>query len=183
MNWFYIVYAYHSTVWKSLFLLHSDCTYLTRTKILPMLGTGYFLKINSQQKNQCVLVSWMQHGRSSRHSFKQKQGLLNSFNPHSTMARTHTTRNHDFLESISFSFKSDLSASSLLLFMLLIYAYRSTVWKSLFLLHPDCTYLTRTKILSMLGTGYFLKINSQQEKPRCPSVVNAERPFFKISQF
>ena len=31
-----------------------------------------------------------------------------------------------------------------------------------------CTYSTKTKILSMLGTGYFLKItkiNSQQEKP------------------
>ena len=42
-----------------------------------------------------------------------------------------------------------------------MYAYRSTVWKSiLFLLHPEYTYLTRMKILSMLGTGYFLKINS-----------------------
>ena len=35
----------------------------------------------------------------------------------------------------------------------------------------------------MLGTGYFLKINCQQEKPMCPSVVNAVRPFFTISQF
>ena len=34
-----------------------------------------------------------------------------------------------------------------------------------------------------VGTGYFLKINSQQEKPMCPSVVNAVRPFFTISQF
>ena len=34
-------------------------------------------------------------------------------------------------------------------------------------------YLTRMKILSMLGTGYFLKINSQPEKPRCPSAMNA----------
>ena len=65
----------------------------------------------------------------------------------------------------------------------IMYAYRSTVWKSLFLLHPDCTYLTRKKILSMLGTGYFLKINSQQEKPMCPSVVNAVRLFLTIPQF
>ena len=38
-----------------------------------------------------------------------------------------------------------------------------------------CTYLTKTKILSMLGTGYFLKIskiNSQQEKPICPNRKN-----------
>ena len=35
-----------------------------------------------------------------------------------------------------------------------------------------CTYSIKTKILSMLGTGYFLKIakiNSQQEKPNCPN--------------
>ena len=31
--------------------------------------------------------------------------------------------------------------------------------------------LTKTKILSMLGTGYFLKINSQQEKQMCPSAA------------
>ena len=34
--------------------------------------------------------------------------------------------------------------------------------------------LTRTKILSMLGTGYFLKtakINSQRERPMCPIVA------------
>ena len=60
---------------------------------------------------------------------------------------------------------------------------RSTVWKSVYPLQPDYTYLTRTKILSMPGTGYFLKINSQQEKPTCPSVVNAVRPFFRTSQF
>ena len=33
-----------------------------------------------------------------------------------------------------------------------------------------CTYLTKTNITSMLGTGYFLKIakiNSEQEKPVC----------------
>ena len=52
----------------------------------------------------------------------------------------------------------------------IMYAYRSTVWKSVFLLHPDCT-----KILSMLGTGYFLKINSQQEEPMWPSVFNHEK--------
>ena len=37
------------------------------------------------------------------------------------------------------------------------------------------TYLTNTKILSMLGTGYFLriaKINFQQEKPICPNRKN-----------
>ena len=37
-----------------------------------------------------------------------------------------------------------------------------------------CTYI-KTKILSMLGTGYFLKIakiNSQQEKPICPNHKN-----------
>ena len=36
-------------------------------------------------------------------------------------------------------------------------------------------YLTKTKILSMLGTGYFLKIakiNSQQEKPVCSKALN-----------
>ena len=94
-----------STVWKSVFPLQPDCKYLTRTKILSMPGTGYFLKVNSQQKNQRVLVSWMLYGRSSGyHSFKQKQGLFYSFNPHRTMARSHTTRNRDFLEPISFSF-------------------------------------------------------------------------------
>ena len=92
-----------STVWKSVFPLQPDCTYLTRTKILSMPGTGYFLKVNSQQKNQRVLVSWMLYGRSSGyHGFNQKQGLFYSFNPHRTMARSHTTRNRDFLESISF---------------------------------------------------------------------------------
>ena len=35
----------------------------------------------------------------------------------------------------------------------------------------------------MLDTGYFLKINYQQEEPICPSDVNAVRPFFTISQF
>ena len=38
-----------------------------------------------------------------------------------------------------------------------------------------CTYSIKTKILSMLGTGYFLKIakiNSQQEKPICPNRKN-----------
>ena len=32
---------------------------------------------------------------------------------------------------------------------------------------------TKTKILSMLGTGYFLKINSQQEKPMFPECRTA----------
>ena len=61
MNWFYTVYAYLSTVWKYVFLLHPDCTYLTRTKTLSMLGTGYLLKIAKKlilsEKNQCVLVA------------------------------------------------------------------------------------------------------------------------------
>ena len=35
----------------------------------------------------------------------------------------------------------------------------------------------------MLGTGYFLKIDSEQEKPMCPNVVTAVRPFFPITQF
>ena len=38
-----------------------------------------------------------------------------------------------------------------------------------------CTYPVKTKILSMLGTGYFLKIaknNSQKEKPICPNRKN-----------
>ena len=56
-----------------------------------MLGTGYFLKINSQQKKNNVSCS------SRYHSFKQKLGLFQSFNPHSTIARSHTTRNRDFL--------------------------------------------------------------------------------------
>ena len=76
--------------------------YLPRTKSWVL---GNFWKLILSKKNQCVLVSWMSYGRSSRyHSFKQKQGLFHSFNPHSTMARSHTTRNRDFLESISFSF-------------------------------------------------------------------------------
>ena len=33
-----------------------------------------------------------------------------------------------------------------------------------------------------VGTGYFLKINSQKEKPVSPCVVNTVRPFFTISQ-
>ena len=38
-----------------------------------------------------------------------------------------------------------------------------------------CTYSIKTKILSMLVTGYFLKIakiNSQREKPICPNRKN-----------
>ena len=38
-----------------------------------------------------------------------------------------------------------------------------------------CRYSIKTKILSMLGMGYFLKIakiNSQQEKPICPNCKN-----------
>ena len=66
-----------------------------------MLGTGYFLKFILSKKNQRVLASWMPYCRSSRYnSFTQKQGLFYSFNPYSTMARSHTTRNRDFLEYI-----------------------------------------------------------------------------------
>ena len=32
--------------------------------------------------------------------FKAKQGLFHSFDPYSTMARSHTTQNRDFLESV-----------------------------------------------------------------------------------
>ena len=38
-----------------------------------------------------------------------------------------------------------------------------------------CTYSIKTKILSMLGTGYYLKIakiNSQLGKPICPNPKN-----------
>ena len=104
MNWFYIMYAYRSTVWKSAFLLHPDCTYLTRTKILSMLGTGYFLTINSQQEKPMCRSAVNAVRPFFTISKKQKQSLFHSFNPHSTMARSHTTRNRDFLESISFSF-------------------------------------------------------------------------------
>ena len=39
-------------------------------------------------------------------------------------------------------------------------------------MYSYCTYSIKTKILSMLGTGYSMKIakiNSQQEKPICPN--------------
>ena len=42
-------------------------------------------------------------------------------------------------------------------------------------IHFFCTYSIKTNILSMLGSGYFLKIakiNSQQEKPICPNRKN-----------
>ena len=96
--------------------------YLRKTikKIVPFVGEklqriwnffliawvlGTFWKLILSKKNQCVLVSWMPHGRSSRyHSFKQKQRFFHSFNPHSTMARSHTKGDRDFLEPISFSF-------------------------------------------------------------------------------
>ena len=63
-----------------------------------MLGTEYFLKINSQQeKPMCPSVVNAVDRSSRYHSFKQKQGLFHRFNPRSTMARSHTTRNRDFL--------------------------------------------------------------------------------------
>ena len=37
--------------------------------------------------------------------FKAKQGLFHSFDPYNTMARSHTTQNRDFLESISYNKK------------------------------------------------------------------------------
>ena len=42
-------------------------------------------------------------------------------------------------------------------------------------MHLYCTFSIKKKILSMLGTGYFLKIakiNSQQENPLCPNRKN-----------
>ena len=48
------------------------------------------------------------------------------------------------------------------------YAHRSILWKYMYFYF---TYSIKTKILSKLGTGYFLKIlkiNSQQEKQICP---------------
>ena len=51
------------------------------------------------------------------------------------------------------------------------YAYRSMFENMYFY----CTYLTKTKILSMLGTGCLLKIakiSFQQEKPICPNRKN-----------
>ena len=98
-----------------------------------------------------------------------------------------TTRKYSTKKSCLFNYNSPLQFRNKTVYnelvLYIMYAYRTTVWKSVFLLHPDCTYLTRTKILSMLGTGHFLKINSQQEKPMWPSVLNALRPFFTISQF
>ena len=95
MNCFYLVYAYRSSVWKSPFLLHPDCTYQEPHKNENIVNAEYWVLFENlipSKKNQCVLVSWMPYGRSSRyHSFKQKQGLLiNSFNRHSTNARLHT---------------------------------------------------------------------------------------------
>ena len=50
--------------------------------------------------------------------------------------------------------------------------YWFIVWKSVYFY---CTYSINAKILSMLGTGYFLKmakINSQQDKLICPNRKN-----------
>ena len=58
-----------------------------------MLGTGYFLKINSQQEKQMCPSAAVLHDITV---FQQKQGLFHSFNPQSTMARSHTTRNRDY---------------------------------------------------------------------------------------
>ena len=67
-----------------------------------MLGTGYFLKTNSQQEQPMCPSVVDAYGSSSRyHSCKQKQGLCHSFIPYSTMK---SKRNRDFLESRSFSF-------------------------------------------------------------------------------
>ena len=37
----------------------------------------------------------------------------------------------------------------------IMYAYRSSVWNSVFLLHPDCTYLTRTPE-NIINAGYWV---------------------------
>ena len=75
--------------------LRNEHTYLMHAHPSLYTGKGYchcwvlgtFWKLILSKKNQCVLVSWMSYGRSSRyHSLKQKQGLLYSFNPHGTMA-------------------------------------------------------------------------------------------------
>ena len=52
----------------------------------------------------------------------------------------------------------------------------STVWKYVFLLHPDSTYLTRTNVFYIINAGYWVlfeiaKINSQWEKPMCASRI------------
>ena len=97
-----------------------------------------------------------------------------------------TTQKYSTKKSCLFNYNSPLqfrNKTSTINWFYIMYEYRSTVWKSAFLLHPDRTYLTRTKILPMLGTGYFLKIDSEQLKLMCPNVVTAVRPFFPISQF
>ena len=91
-----------------------------------------------------------------------------------------TTQKYNTKKSCLFNYNSPLQFRNKTVYNELV--LQCIVWKSVFRLHPDCTYLTRTKILSMLGTWYFLKINSQQEKPMCPSVVNAIRPFYTISK-
>ena len=45
--WFYIGYPYRSIVFQKMYFYD---TYLTTTKILSMLGTGYFLKIAKVKK-------------------------------------------------------------------------------------------------------------------------------------
>ena len=99
-----------------------------------------------------------------------------------------TTQKYSTKKSCLFNYNSPLQFRDKTVYNELVLhnvcAYRTTVrWKSVFLLHPDCRYLTRTKILSMLGTGYFLKIKCQQEKPMCPGVMSAVRLFFTRSQF
>ena len=65
-----------------------------------MLGTGYFLKINSQQEKPM----YPSVVNADIHDITVLSKNRVYFNPHSTIARSHTTRNRDFLESISFSF-------------------------------------------------------------------------------
>ena len=66
----------------------------------PEFAMGFFLKT----KFGFLTVVNAEEPFFTISQFKAKQGLFHSFNPHSTMARSHTTQNRDFLESISFSF-------------------------------------------------------------------------------
>ena len=78
---------------------------------------GTFWKLILSKKNQCVLVSWMPYGRSSRyHGFEQKQGLLNSFNPHSTH---YTKSSLSWIYKLSFLIRY-ISKSSVALYVRLI---------------------------------------------------------------
>ena len=55
--------------------MHFYCTYSIKTKILSMLGTGYFLKIakiNSQQINKSVLIAKISSRKTQKIAYPQK---------------------------------------------------------------------------------------------------------------